>query len=708
MNNLNEELKLTKGKRTKTLFSKKKVLIFVLVIAAGIAGFFAVRGIVNGASAKDGLDLRTSVAIKGNLSVAVTGSGPAQSSSKKSVTASVNGTLLESYKNEGDEVKAGDLLFELDDSTYKTNARQIELNLSQAKLDYENVQQEIDNLTMIAPFSGRVTSLSIKEGDSVSANTVVLTLIDESKLKITLPFTENAVKNIKIGDDALLFLADTMETFHGTVTNIDKNAYLYTDGSIVCDIEITADNPGLLHENLTATAKINTVNAGEDEIFSLGSGILTYINKTPLKAETSGTVKELPVEEGQFIENGEIIAIFQNEGLLLTKESNLIKVNNLELQLEEALKEVENCKIYAPIDGLITNLKELKKGDQIKTNDVLCSIINLNNIVFEISVDELDIPMIEVGQNVNVTVDAITESSGESFSGVVKTIAAQGTTQGGVTTYPVVIQINEPEGIKEGMNCNASIYIVEKNNVLLIPVEAVTNIGGRSMVFVKSGGQSQYINMQEGFIPGETIENIEGSSSDRTNRKGMRGGVPQGTQENSENSEESTEESNESSVMSKESPTLSVWNNDDTAKTTNENTPPDFNQSSAERLQSADNSETTTMIESFLKRNAVQDSRIIEYYKDAIPVFIETGVNNETYIEVVSGLQEGDVVILPPILKTANSNSSDNSDSANFMNGFGGMGGGSVAVPEDRGTRSDFQMPSNFNQNSAAPSARQN
>jgi HlyD family secretion protein len=258
------------------------------------------------------------------------------------------------------------------------------------------------------------------------------------------------------------------------------------------------------------------------------------------------------------------------------------------------------------------------------------------------------------------------------------------------------------------MNCNASIYIVEKNNVLLIPVEAVTNIGGRSMVFVKSGGQSQYINMQEGFIPGETIENIEGSSSDRMNRKGMRGGVPQGTQENSENSEESTEESNESSVMSEESPTLSVWNNDDTAKTTNENTPPDFNQSSAERLQSADNSETTTMIESFLKRNAVQDSRIIEYYKDAIPVFIETGVNNETYIEVVSGLQEGDVVILPPILKTANSNSSDNSDSANFMNGFGGMGGGSVAVPEDRGTRSDFQMPSNFNQNSAAPSARQN
>ena len=99
MNNLNEELKPTKGKRTKTLFSKKKVLIFVLVIAAGIAGFFAVRGIVNGASAKDSLELRTSVAIKGNLSVAVTGSGPAQSSSKKSVTASVNGTLLESYEN---------------------------------------------------------------------------------------------------------------------------------------------------------------------------------------------------------------------------------------------------------------------------------------------------------------------------------------------------------------------------------------------------------------------------------------------------------------------------------------------------------------------------------------------------------------------------------------------------------------------------------
>ena len=632
-----------------TFLKKKKFLIITLVVVLAITGFFVSRRVIMRAAAKNSLQLRTAFAMRGDLNVTISGSGPAYASESKDVTAEVDGTLVKSYFEEGDSVKKGDLLFELTAGDYEEKLEQIEISLREAEITYEESRRKVENLNMFAPFSGKVTDIAIEKGVNVSDNTSVLTLTDMSKLKVILPFSSKVINRIHEGDTAIVYLPDYMEFLEGKVASVDEKPYSLSGGSLVNNVEIIIDNPGGLEEGVKASAELRAGTGGE-KILSLETGELEFVNKKVMKANTSGTVKEILVKENQEVEEGTLLVIFENEQIILNNKSNAMKVRNLKKQLEDVQKQLENCKIYAPIDGVIVWKSNINEGDSVRASTVLCTISNPEKMEFEISVDELDIPKLKVGQKVRVTVDALTEYSGAVFEGTVKRIAMTGSTQSGVTVYPVIIEISNPEGIKEGMNCNADIYIVEKENVLYVPIEAVTSINGRSVVMVMSEEGNENVNrmIQQGRNAfrgqyGARVENSEGDNSDGNNVAGSDGN-------NSENP-----------------------GGNNFQRRTGDNS-----------SNSGTASNMTDIMQNFLRRNSLIDSRIADYYKNATPVFIETGVNNEEYIEVVSGLEEGDIVILPPILQSSTSNNTNNNM---FFGGgmsggmSGGMGGFQMNIP---------------------------
>ena len=99
-------------------------------------------------------------------------------------------------------------------------------------------------------------------------------------------------------------------------------------------------------------------------------------------------------------------------------------------------------------------------------------IVRRFNIEYEYIVtnDELDVDKIELNQKVDITADALPNNR---FEGYVNNININGTSTNGVTTYPVEIVVNNPDGLLPGMNVNAEIVIAEKENVLTVPVSAV-------------------------------------------------------------------------------------------------------------------------------------------------------------------------------------------------------------------------------------------
>mgnify|MGYP000408802680 CR=1 FL=1 len=95
----------------------------------------------------------------------------------------------------------------------------------------------------------------------------------------------------------------------------------------------------------------------------------------------------------------------------------------------------------------------------------------LSTLTFEMKVNELDINNIQVGQEVEITADAL---EGMTFKGYVDKININGTTTSGHTSYPVTVKVEgSPRGALPRMNVSAKIIVEEVGSVLALPVEAV-------------------------------------------------------------------------------------------------------------------------------------------------------------------------------------------------------------------------------------------
>lgn len=607
----------------KSKWNRKKIITFSIV---GVVIIAIVTGVIivtmnNASKSTLATAQRTTKVKKGNIEVSITGSGTITSSSTSDLMSNADGKITKAYFSEGDTVKKGDLLYEIDDTDAKLNIQKIENSISQAQLSVNSNQKNYNNLTIIAPFSGKVTNISAEAGENVNNGMSLFTITETSKLKLSVPFSTTYTPNIKVGQKAQVHLQELMDTVDGVVTAIDDNLYTASNGGTVKNIEITVSNPGSLTDGMTASVDISTSSGLES-----GSqvGALEYANKKAIQAATSGTFSSVNVKNNQYVNKGDVLIQIENDDLQITSQTNDLKMQDLNNQLTAAQKELENYKVYSPIDGTISAVSAVV-GDSVKSGSALISIRDFNQMQFTISVDELDIAKVEVGQEVSITVDALTETEKTPLSGEVIYKAMEGTSSNGVAVYDVTVKINEAKNLLAGMNANAKIILNKAENALIVPLEAVTKMGDKAFVWVK------------------------GASGDNLK---SRGGM---------NSQENMPAPSNSSDIA-QSP-----NNSSRPKE-----PSDDSSSSSKRRMSA---------------NFTQNQ---EYYANATMKSVEIGLNSDEYIEIKSGLSEGDEVILPPLVASSNGESSAPSSSGGFnMGGFtGGMGGGNMGTPPDMPSRS--------------------
>ena len=150
----------------------------------------------------------------------------------------------------------------------------------------------------------------------------------------------------------------------------------------------------------------------------------------------------------------------------------------IRLSLKNAQDKLEDYSITSTITGKVIE-KNVDVGATVGGTSAssanytyLAVIYDLTQLTFDVKIDELDINKIAVGQKVEITADAL---DGESFTGVVDKVNINGTTQNGVTTYPVTVLVDgSPEQLKPGMNISAKIIVEEVGSVLTIPVDAVS------------------------------------------------------------------------------------------------------------------------------------------------------------------------------------------------------------------------------------------
>ena len=142
--------------------------------------------------------------------------------------------------------------------------------------------------------------------------------------------------------------------------------------------------------------------------------------------------------------------------------------------ITKARQNLEYATIYSPIDGVVID-RAVEEGQTVAASFNTPTLFTIANDLRQMrviaDVDEADIGGVVEGQQATFTVDAFPE---DVFKGSVTQVRLQPTTESNVVTYEVVVDAPNPDlKLKPGLTANLTIYTMQKDSVLLVPLKAL-------------------------------------------------------------------------------------------------------------------------------------------------------------------------------------------------------------------------------------------
>jgi len=202
-----------------------------------------------------------------------------------------------------------------------------------------------------------------------------------------------------------------------------------------------------------------------------------------------------------------------------------LKVRQAETSLKEAQQALSKLTIKAPIDGLVvykeiwsgSTMKKVQVGDTPWPGFPVIEIPDLSIMQAKTTVNEVDINKVKKGQNAVIPVDAL---EGKTYYGKITRIATLARREESTNTkvFDVEITIDSTDGqLRPGMTCGCRIITARIKDALFVPLQAVFQKDGQTVVYVMSSrtpkkrvvkvGQknSNYIIIKEGLKEGESV-----------------------------------------------------------------------------------------------------------------------------------------------------------------------------------------------------------
>lgn len=593
----------------------KTVVVLAVVVGAGLFGLKAY--IQKQAENSDSETYSRALVTRGAMEETVYGTGTTSARNQTNVLAGADGTLTDLRVSIGDEVKAGDILAVLTNADLDDEITDLEFDLWELDDTIQDTGTGSKVTTVEAPAAGRVMAIYANVGDDALA-------VFRREGALAIISTDGRMK-VELSDvDASVGVALNDKL---TVTGEDFTA----EGTVV---DLTRQGT-----SLTLTIQDDTLPMGETVTVATADGVVLgtgtlEVNKPMAVSSYGGTIESVRTEVGKTVKRADTLFKLTDSPITLTLENLRLQRESANKSLEEAKEKRENLIVIAPCDGTIATLN-VSEGDEITDGTLIGSILEGEDMNLTIAVDELDVVEVAVGQKVKITVDALSDAE---MDGEVYKIAPVGSNSGGVTTYDVELTFDAAgSGVRSGMNATGEITVASADDTLYVPVEALMTIGNDTYLMVEDGnGQtaamSNFAAMPDNAdfsgmtppdgVPGDAPDSGDSTDGETTQRRGRGDLAAQQTEQESGN------------AFTKAVAAVKAW----------------------------------------LYEGVSTDSQQVS----GSLVKVETGMQNDDYVEILSGVSEGDVV-----LYTGSSSSS----SSSMMMGMGmmNMGGSSGSRSNNRG-----------------------
>lgn len=432
---------------------------------------------------------------KGNVSTYITGSGQVSSSNEIELKSKASGDILKVNVTTGQEVKSGTIIAQIDDPDAYINYRS-------AQIAYEKMlnSDEVSKIQALNNLNDTRQSLA-KSSDNLNNaydnafNTMASSYVNLSEvingidsmlyskdgfLSYSNMYTQTAAAQ-SYKESAGKKFDQTKDSYQTTLQEYRSLSRLSATSSFDTSLKNT-------YSTLKKTSDVlkdlkNTVdfiknqdvhNQNSSEITTASNSLISWISKINSDLSSLSSAINNINDLRETVKNAPQLLAQQEASYKQSTTGGTLDIEAQALNLEQKRLAYQNIFIRAPFDGVIAKL-DVKKSDEVSSGTVIGTIITKDKVA-DITVNEVDAAKIKMGQKATLTFDAIEDLS---ITGVVQSIDLVGTVTQGVVNYNVKITFDvQDERIKSGMSVSASIITENKQDVLVVPNNAIKSKNG--------------------------------------------------------------------------------------------------------------------------------------------------------------------------------------------------------------------------------------
>ena len=618
---------LEKAKKVMKRLNIKRNRVIAIIILA-IVVFFVAKAVIIKRMEKMSIfnvNATYETARVGDIAISVAGDGNLTSGTTMTFSAITNLAIDRVMVTPGTVVKKGEVIATLDADGMQDILSTLSYDLYDKQVAVDESDKVENTYYIKAPATGRLKNIQIEEEDMVEdamadpGYLAIIATVDEMKVEVTKEEYETleAAGTLVIRAEGYKYDEDI------SLRIIDDKYYVILPNA---------------YRTIGAEASIYSAKATKAG-HELATGTLELVDYVYLK-DTYGEISYQDDFENYWVDKGEVL--FHVDQFKHTLDQAYETLEKTRDQYNACVEMTDSLVLTAPYDGIIGELN-ISGDSTVQADSTVAVMYSEDNWTATVAIDELDINEIAVGQDAVVTIDAL--DYGE-FDATVASISSSGSASGGITTYDVTLAVEDNDQFKLAMTVTCEIEVESADDALLISSDAVRTNGTFDYVLVKTERTAaEKAEIKKAILNNDmTVLSKYISIASGSEATGIR--------------------NSESAPMPSGGMDMGEM-------------PEDFN---PEDMPEGMNTEETSgqTQRSGMRGMMISLSNPVELLYGDI-VIVETGLDDGTNTEILSGLSEGDQVLVPITL------SDDSEDSSGFS--FNMFGGGGGEMPSGGGQR---------------------
>lgn len=454
-----------KRKKQKQKRTRNIIIIGAAAVLVAIGAIVIMTLSQNSGDGTSTLNYRASAVSSGEISVTIDGSGTLSALESQAVTTTAESTVTAVNFAPGDAIQAGDVVMKMTSTDVESELSDLKDDLSTTRASLATAKQLLTNLNVTASKGGIVKDIQAQVGSIVDDMDYLCLIATDGKMQLSIPVTDGMAQydavSVQIGEDEQEGYITKIEGGMATVVFTDNYYPIGTSATVISE-------------------------SGA----SLGSGSIT-VNEYVEVTAASGKIASIKVTDNQKISKSSTVFTLA-EG---APTAAYTKLKNTEAELLTKIEDLEGLlTVKADTDCTLTALS-VKAGDTVAAGTAVCTLTGTGGFTLALSIDELDIASVKLGQSATVTLDAL---EGE-FTGKVTNISYSGSGSY-VTSFTATITTEPIEGAYPGMSASAQIVTETSGETLIVPVSAVQYEGDTAFIYLADEGTQSGTMLADGAL----------------------------------------------------------------------------------------------------------------------------------------------------------------------------------------------------------------